>query len=241
VAVYLGVSGGLFAKALLGGEGGLTPVAVLWALSAAPALPVLTAVLTMRLVADERTTGRLELMQSVAVRPREIVLGKFLGAWLHAALALTLYLAVPLMLLPPCAPALSAHLTWDVFLPAYGALLMQAALWCACGLLSSVCFRPAAVAAIVSIVLTVVLPSAAYQAAFTWVRAFRMRFSEQPFTGHLVDLSTGLVQFSTIFFYFALTVCALFAASKALALLRLAGRGWRGARLWHVRSQPGSC
>ena len=42
VAVYLGVSGGLFAKALLGGEGGLTPVAVLWALSAAPALPVLT-------------------------------------------------------------------------------------------------------------------------------------------------------------------------------------------------------
>ena len=231
VAVYLGVSGGLFAKALLGGEGGLTPVAVLWALSAAPALPILTAVLTMRLVADERTSGRLELMQSVAVRPREIVLGKFLGAWLHAALALTLYLAVPLMLLPPCAPALAAHLTWDVFLPAYGALLMQAALWCACGLFASVCFRPAAVAAIVSIVLTVVLPSAAYQAAFTWVRAFRMRFSEQPFTGHLVDLSTGLVQFSTIFFYFALTVCALFAASKALELLRRTGRGWRAARL----------
>ena len=38
VMVFLGVSGGLFAKALLAGEGGLTPVAVLWALSAAPAL-----------------------------------------------------------------------------------------------------------------------------------------------------------------------------------------------------------
>ena len=61
VAVFLGMSGGLFAKALLGGDGGLTPVAVLWALSAAPALPVLTAVLTMRLVADERTSGRLDL------------------------------------------------------------------------------------------------------------------------------------------------------------------------------------
>ena len=130
VAVFLGVSGGLFAKALLGGEGGLTPVAVLWALSAAPMLPVLTVVLTMRLVADERTSGRLELVLSAPVRPREIVLGKFLGAWLHAALALALYLAVPLVLLPPCAPALAAHLSWDVFLPAYGALLMQAALWC---------------------------------------------------------------------------------------------------------------
>ena len=231
VAVFLGVSGGLFAKALLGGEGGLTPVAVLWALAAAPALPVLAAVLTMRLVADERTSGRLELMLSAPLRPRDVVVGKFIGAWLHAALALALYLAVPLLLLPPCAPALAAHLTWTAFLPAYGALLMQAALWCACGILASVCFRPAAVAAVISLVVTVVLPLAAYQAAFTWLRTFRVRFAEHPFTGHLVDLSTGLVQLSVLFFYFALTACALFAASKALALVRLGGRGWRGARL----------
>ena len=230
VAVFLGVSGGLFAKALLGGEGGLTPVAVLWALAAAPALPVLTAVLTMRLVADERTTGRIELMLSAPVRPRDVVVGKFLGAWLHAAFALALYLTVPLVLLPPCAPALAAHLTWDVFLPAFGALLLQAALWCACGLFASACFRPAAVAAVISLVITIVLPIAAYQAAFTWLRAFRVRFSEHPFTGHLVDLSTGLVQLSTLVFYGALTTCALFAASKTLALLRFRGRGWRGVR-----------
>ena len=231
VMVFLGVSGGLFAKALLAGEGGLTPVAVLWALSAAPALPVLAAVLTMRLVADERTSGRLELVLSAPLRERDVIVGKFLGAWLHAALALALYLTVPLVLLPRCAPALAAHLAWDVFLPAYGALALQAALWCACGLLASACFRPAAVAAVVSLVMTVVLPFAAYQAAFTWLQAFRVRFSEHPFTGHLVDISTGLVRFSTLFLYVALTVCALFAASKALALLRLAGRGWRGARL----------
>ena len=230
-AVFLGVSGGIFAKELLAGEGGLTPVAVLWALAAAPALPVLTALLTMRLVADERLSGRMDLTLSAPVREREIVLGKFLGAWLYAALALALYLTVPLTILPSCAPALAARLTWDVFLPAYAALAMQAALWCACGLFASACFRHAAVAAVVSIALTVVLPGAAYQAAFTWLRAFRVRFSEQPFTGHLVDLSTGLVQLSTLTLYFALTVCALFAASKALALLRLAGRGWRGARI----------
>lgn len=231
VAVFLGVSGGLFAKALLAGEGGLTPVAVLWALSAAPALPVLTAVLTMRLVADERMSGRLELVLSAPVLPREVVLGKFLGAWLHAALALTVYLAVPLVLLPSYAPSLAEHLTWDMFLPAYVALLMQAALWCACGLFASVCFRPAAVAAVISIVLTVVLPFAAHQAAFTWVRAYRVRFAEQPFTGHLVDLATGLVQLSTLVFYVAFTACALFAASKALASLQLGGRGWWRARL----------
>ena len=246
VMVFLGVSGGLFAKALLGGEGGLTPVAVLWALSAAPALPVLTAVLTMRLVADERTSGRLELILSAPVRERSVVVGKFLGAWLHAALALALYLSVPLVLLPRCAPALSAHLAWDVFLPAYGALLMQAALWCAFGLLASVCFRPAAVAAVVSLVVTVVLPFAAYQAAFTWLQAFRVRFSEHPFTGHLVDLSTGLVQLSTLLFYFAFTACALFAAAdgglaRAQALegrVHVQVRRMQDAQPFHVSLTP---
>ena len=172
VAVFLGVSGGLFARALLGGEGGLTPVAVLWALGAAPTLPVLAAVLTMRLVADDRASGRADLLFSAPVRPRDVVLGKFLGAWLHAALALAVYLALPLALLPACAPALAEHLTWDLFLPAYAALLMQAALWCACGIFASACCRSAAVAAVISLMLTVVLPTAAYQSAFIWGRAF---------------------------------------------------------------------
>lgn len=231
VAVFLGVSGGLFTKALLGGEGGFTPVAVLWALSASAALPVLAAVLTMRLVADERMSGRMDLTLSIPVREREVVVGKFLGAWMHAALALAMYMSVPLVLLPMFAPALSSHLSWSAFLPAYAALLMQAALWCACGLFASVCFRPAAVAAIAAVVITVVLPVAAYQAAFTWMHAFRVRFAELPFTGHLVDLSTGLLHLSTLFFYFAFTACALFASAKAMALLRLAGRGLVATRV----------
>ncbi len=230
VAVFLGVSGGLFARALLGGEGGLTPVAVLWALGAAPTLPVLAAVLTMRLVADDRASGRADLLFSAPVRPRDVVLGKFLGAWLHAALALAVYLALPLALLPACAPALAEHLTWDLFLPAYAALLMQAALWCACGIFASACCRSAAVAAVISLMLTVVLPTAAYQSAIIWGRAFRVHFTELPFTAHLVDLSTGLLQLSTLFLYFALAVCALFAASKTLALLQFGGRGWLGVR-----------
>ena len=230
VAVFLGVSGGLFARALLGGEGGLTPVAVLWALGAAPTLPVLAAVLTMRLVADDRASGRADLLFSAPVRPRDVVLGKFLGAWLHAALALAVYLALPLAVLPACAPALAEHLTWDLFLPAYAALLMQAALWCACGIFASACCRSAAVAAVISLVLTLVLPAALYQSAFIWGRVFRVHFTELPFAARLVDLSTGLLQLSTLFLYLALAVCALFAASKALALLQFGGRGWLGVR-----------
>ncbi len=230
IAVFLSVSGGLFARALLGGEGGLTPVAVLWAVSAAPVLPVLASVLTMRLVADERVSGRIDLLLSVPVREREVVLGKFLGALLYAALSLALYLVVPLVLLPISAPALDSQLSLWSFIPAFAALLMQAALWCACGLLASVCFRPSAIAAVMSLLLTVVLPYAAYQSAFIWLHSYRLRLSEMPFTLHLVDLSTGLVQLSTLTFYFAMTVFALFAATKLLALLRMAGRGFIGLR-----------
>ena len=231
VAVFLAVSGGLFARALLDGEGGMTPIAVLWAVSAAPVLPVLAAVLTMRLVVDERVSGRLELFLSAPVREREIVAGKFLGAWLHSVLALVAYLAVPLVLLPYAAPALGSHLSLWTFLPAFAALLTQSALWCACGVLASACFRPAAVAAVASLLLTVVFPYAAYHSVFIWMRDWRLHLSEMPFTVHLVDLSTGLIQLSTLAFYFVTTAFALFAATKVFALSRLRGRGFAGGRI----------
>ena len=231
VAVFLAVSGGLFAKALLDGEGGVTPVAVLWATSAASMLPVLAAMLTMRLVADERTSGRLELLLSAPVRERDVVVGKFLGAWFHALLALAVYLLVPLVLLPFMAPSLEEHLSLRSFAPAFAALGMQSALWCACGLLASVCFHPSAVAAVVSMLLTVVLPYAAYQSALTWMRGYRLRLSEMPFTVHIVDMATGLVHLSVVAFYVVLTAFALFAAAKALALMRLRGRGFLAVRL----------
>ena len=230
IAVFLAVAGGLFAHSLLEGEGGLTPITVLWAVSAAPVLPVLAAVLTMRLVADERVSGRLELLLSASVREREIIIGKFLGAWLYLVLALVAYLAVPLALLPFAAPALDVHMSFWTFLPAFAALLMQSALWCACGVLTSVCFRPSAVAAVASLLLTVVLPSVAYQAAFIWMRGWRLHLSGMPVTVHLVDISTGLIHLSTLAFYFVMTVFTLFASTKMLAVTRLKGSGFAGVR-----------
>ena len=59
---FLLLSGGFFVRALARGDGGSTPVAALWTLSAAPFLPILAALLTMRLVADERADGRIDLL-----------------------------------------------------------------------------------------------------------------------------------------------------------------------------------
>ncbi len=46
--------------------------------------------ISMRLWSEERKTGTLELLMTLPVNRRDIVLGKFLAAWLFAGLALLL-------------------------------------------------------------------------------------------------------------------------------------------------------
>ena len=231
MGAFLVLSGGFFVRALLRGDGGSTPVAALWALSAAPFLPMLAALLTMRLVADERTDGRLDLLLSAPVRERDVVLGKFLGAFAIVCVSLAVYLLLPIVVLPRCAPALSGHLSLLTFLPAVGALLLQSAAWCALGLCASAWCRQAAVAAVVTLLLVLALPHALFQAGIAWSPALRARFAEMPLEAHLVDMSTGLFGTATLMFYLALTCFGLFAATKAVAATRLRGRAALGSRI----------
>ena len=46
--------------------------------------------ISMRLWSEERKTGTLELLMTLPVSRRDIVIGKFLAAWLFAGLALVL-------------------------------------------------------------------------------------------------------------------------------------------------------
>lgn len=231
IAGFLALAGGLFTLALMRGDGGSTPVAALWAVSATPFLPVLSALLTMRLVADERASGRLDLILTAPVRERDFVLGKFLAAHSLTVLAVVLYLAGALAALKICAPELGGGLSAGAFVPALLALLMQSALWCATGLLASACFRYAAAAAFASLLLMLALPHALFMAATAWSPVIRARFSSMPFEAHIIDISTGLVSFSAVAFYAALTFFALFATTRAVCRARMRGRASRGARL----------
>ena len=223
VLAFLVLACAFFVRALMHGDGGSLPVAALWALSATPFLPVMAALATMRLVADERTDGRLELMLASPVRERDVIVGKFLGAVALVGVALAAYLLVPLLVLRFCAPALSGHLSLVAFLPALAALLLQAATWCAFGLCASACSRHAAVAAVSTLVLVLALPHAVFQASVAWFPVLRARFAEMPFEAHVVDLSTGLFSTATVAVYVVLTCLGLFIATKAVAMARVRG------------------
>ncbi|MFC2016331.1 ABC transporter permease [Chloroflexota bacterium] len=77
-------------------------------------LLLLASVLTMRLLAEERKMGTLELLLTAPVRDSEIVIGKFLGSLgiLIVMLMLTFYYPILLMLLgdPDMGPTASGYL-----------------------------------------------------------------------------------------------------------------------------------
>ncbi|HWP94885.1 MAG TPA: ABC transporter permease [Gammaproteobacteria bacterium] len=105
-------------------------------------LLLVTPLLTMRLVADERRTGTLTLLLSSPVRVTDIVLGKFLGVLGVMAILLAVIFAMPLSL------AAGASLDWGKLAAAALGMLLLASAMAAVGLFMSTLTRHAMVAAV---------------------------------------------------------------------------------------------
>ena len=220
-AAFLAASGWTFVTMLRHYEGSVLPVQSIWGLAVAPWLPVLCAMLTMRLFAEERASGMVELLMSAPVREREIVIGKFLAALTVAAVAVTVSAVVPLVVLPWFSEALTEAVHPTAFAVTWAVLVLQGAVWCAAGLMVSVCFRNQTLAAVGTLVLCGGIPVAVYAAVLAWVPSVRMTMAWLPLLVHVYDFSTGLVSTAVIVLYVALTVLFLFICSKVLAWLRL--------------------
>jgi ABC-2 type transport system permease protein len=112
-AVFLVLTGTFFATYLASTN--YSDTSIRGFLDAAQILILLfAAVLTMRLIAEERKLGTWELLLTVPVRDTEIVLGKFLGslAVLTGMLLLTLYYPILLMVFgdPDLGPIITSYL-----------------------------------------------------------------------------------------------------------------------------------
>ena len=109
---------------------------------AAWALLLLTPLLTMRLISEERRTGTLDLLLSAPVRISQIVFGKYLGALLFLLLIVALTALMPLALLA------GAALDCGKLAAATLGLILLAASFTAAGLcLSALTTQPALAAA----------------------------------------------------------------------------------------------
>ncbi len=223
VAAFLAACGWTFVMTLRRNEGSVLQIQSIWGLSIAPWLPLLSAVLTMRLFAEERSTGMIDLLMSSPIRERDLVIGKFLSAMTVMAVALLLSLTVPVLILPALSAPVQGTVRAAGFVATFLILFLQASTWCAAGTMISVFFRNQAAAAVGSLVLCSGLPVVAYAAVLAWVPSVRTEMAWMPLLVHVYDFSTGLFSTAILALYVMTTVFFLFGCSKLLACLRLRG------------------
>jgi len=223
VTAFLAVCGWMFVMLLRRNEGSVLQIQSIWGLSIAPWLPILSAVLTMRLFAEERSSGMIDLLMSSPIRERELVIGKFLSAVTVIAVSLTLSLIVPMLVLPSLSTPMRGMARSVAFASTFLILFLQSSTWCAAGTMISVFFRNQAAAAVSSLVLCSGVPMVVYGVILAWMPGVRSEVAWMPLLVHVYDFSTGLFSTSVIALYVATTLFFLFGCSKLLACLRVRG------------------
>lgn len=221
IALFLSVAGWTFVMSLRNSDGGVLQLQTIWGVCVSPWIPVLCSVLTMRLFAEERSTGMIDLLLAIPVRERELVMGKFFAALTMTVLGVSISGLLPLVVVPWLSPALKSALHPSAFAMTWLILVLQSSLWCAVGTMVSVCFRNQTMAAVVSILICGGIPLAFYAVILVWLPEFRLNAAWMPLITNVYDFSTGLVSTYAISFYVVMTGLSLFICSKVLALLRL--------------------
>lgn len=171
--------------------------------------------ITMRLIAEERQTGTLTLLQTAPIRSVDIVLGKFLGAFLFLAL---ITLATAYM---PALIFVHGKVSLGQILVGYTGLLSLGAATIAIGTFSSAIARNQLLAAVLGAGILVFIllgwmmgqvTEAPLNGIFTYTAIFDRHF--QPFMKGRLN-TEGLVYFASLSFAFLLL------AVRSLQLRRL--------------------
>lgn len=231
VAGFLAIAGATFALGFASADGGRLPLSAVWALGASPALPALVAFLAMDVWSEERHSGRIDMLLAVAVRERDYVIGKFLGVWIMAMAAVLVFAVSSVACLWGFAPSALDGAGLPGFLSALFALAVQCALWSAASVALSAMCRYAAAAAFASVVLTIALPRGIWAGLMAWSSEGRPTFGEMPLDAFVVDVASGLVPVGECAAYLLLAAVLVFVAAKAVASLRLVGRGAMSLRM----------
>jgi ABC-2 type transport system permease protein len=173
--------------------------------------------ITMRLLADEKASGTLELLITMPVRDWEVVLGKFLAAMalLCSALALTLVFAITVRVLGPLdrGPAIGGFL---------GLLLMGGA-YVSIGVMTSAFSRNSIVAFILAFAISFGLFLFGRMTQFLPVpQVLQPVLAFLSLESHFENIGRGVIDSRDVIYYLSVTAVCLLAAT-----LSLDSRRWR--------------
>jgi ABC-2 type transport system permease protein len=179
-------------------------------------LLLLMPLVTMRLFAEERRSGTLELLLTFPIRDGAVLLGKYLSALSVYAIMLALTLAYPLMLF------YFARVEWGPILTGYLGLLLMGAAFIAVGVFASSLTENQIVAAMGAFAVRLLFWVVGWSSDFVggaWGRVL----SHLSLIEHFDSFGKGVLDTKDIIYYVNFVIVALF-----LTLRSLEARRWKG-------------
>jgi len=210
VVVFLLVSGWmLFSSLFIMGRADLRPFFSPSPFSPSMLLVILSAAITMRLVAEERKSGTLEMLTTMPIKDSEVVLGKFLAALGLLASALLFTTAYVFTV------AALGDLDWGPVISGYLGLLLFSGALVAMGIMCSTWTSNQIVAFIVSFILGAGL----YY--IYWLQFFLPEFIAPiaeyiSVSFHLDNMARGVIDSRDVLYYLTITGGSLFLAVRSL-------------------------
>ena len=181
---------------------------------------VLVPAVAMRLWAEERKTGTVELLFTLPVTLEASYLGKFLAGW--SFLGFSLLLTWPLI----WQVARLGDPDWGVLFAGYLGCLLLAGVYLAIGMLFSAITKNQVVAFILGTTVTVIFLLIGLPQSLEFVGHYLGGYSEQvlltlSLTDHFETLTRGLVELGSIVFFLAFTagwlICGMLALDRVKA------------------------
>ena len=170
---------------------------------------ILVPAVGMRLWAEERKTGTIELLMTLPISPWEAILGKFLAAWAFVGVALILtmpiWITVNVLGNPDNGVILASYI---------GSFLMAGAFLAIASCISALT-RNQVIAFIVSAAICFLLVMSGLELVLNVLRAWTPGFvvtavSSLSFLSHFDRITKGVLELSSIVFYVSLIVFSLF-------------------------------
>lgn len=213
VTVFLVIAGFLFfTQALLDGQATIRPL-----FDITPLLFVFIApAITMRLLAEERRSGTFQLLITLPLRDRDVVLGKFLGALGLLATAVALTLVYPLTL------SRLGDLDQGAVVGGYLGLVLMGGSYLALGLMASAWTRNQIVAFIVAFAISFALFMMGRMSAHV-PPALAPVVEYLSLSSHFENIARGVIDTRDLLYYASMIAGCLFIAVQSLA-----SRQWRG-------------
>ena len=171
---------------------------------------LLVPAVAMRLWAEERKSGTIELLMTLPISPWEAILGKFLAAWAFIGVALlaTLPMWITVNVL--------GHPDNSVILSAYLGSFLMAGAFLAIGSGISALTKNQVIAFIVAATICFLLVMSGHELVLSVLRAWTPAFvpaavASMSFLAHFDPFTKGLIDLPSIVFFASLIAFALFA------------------------------